>query len=146
MLIQVFTAFASVDSISATASSHSRAFVVEVMGRHCGWLALMAGISTGADFIFIPERPPVVGKWEKEMLEVIEKVILFITMFNGRDAIRGNAKRLSLSLKALLILTLIQSHLNISKICFLKSLDSILVSLRWGTHNEVASLVRSTEC
>lgn len=136
----------SVDSISATASSHSRAFVVEVMGRHCGWLALMAGISTGADFIFIPERPPVVGKWEKEMLEVIEKVILFITMFNGRDAIRGNAKRLSLSLKALLILTLIQSHLNISKICFLKSLDSILVSLRWGTHNEVASLVRSTEC
>lgn len=64
----------SVDSISATASSHSRAFVIEVMGRHCGWLALMAGIATGADFIFIPERPPVVGKWEDEMLEVIEKV------------------------------------------------------------------------
>jgi 6-phosphofructokinase 1 len=64
----------SVDSISATASSHSRAFVIEVMGRHCGWLALMAGISTGADFIFLPERPPIVGKWEKEMLQVIEKV------------------------------------------------------------------------
>jgi len=64
----------SVDSISATASSHSRAFVIEVMGRHCGWLALMAGIATGADFIFIPERPPVVGKWEKEMLDVIERV------------------------------------------------------------------------
>jgi 6-phosphofructokinase 1 len=64
----------SVDSISATASSHSRAFVIEVMGRHCGWLALMAGLATGADFIFIPERPPVVGKWEQEMLEVIEKV------------------------------------------------------------------------
>jgi 6-phosphofructokinase 1 len=64
----------SVDSISATASSHSRAFVIEVMGRHCGWLALMAGISTGADFIFLPERPPEVGKWEKEMLDVIEKV------------------------------------------------------------------------
>jgi 6-phosphofructokinase 1 len=64
----------SVDSISATASSHSRAFVIEVMGRHCGWLALMAGISTGADFIFLPERPPEVGKWEKEMCDVIEKV------------------------------------------------------------------------
>lgn len=64
----------SVDSISATASSHSRAFIIEVMGRHCGWLALMAGISTGADFIFLPERPPVVGQWEKEMLEVVEKV------------------------------------------------------------------------
>jgi len=65
----------SVDSISATASSHSRAFVIEVMGRHCGWLALMAGIATGADFIFLPERPPEVGKWESEMLEVIEKVV-----------------------------------------------------------------------
>lgn len=35
----------SIDSISSTASSHSRAFVVEVMGRHCGWLALLAGVS-----------------------------------------------------------------------------------------------------
>jgi 6-phosphofructokinase 1 len=41
-----------VDYIEATASSHSRAFVIEVMGRHCGWLALMAGVATGADFIF----------------------------------------------------------------------------------------------
>lgn len=35
----------AVDSISSTASSHSRAFVIEVMGRHCGWLAVMAGIA-----------------------------------------------------------------------------------------------------
>jgi 6-phosphofructokinase len=34
----------SIDNISSTASSHSRAFVVEVMGRNCGWLALMAGM------------------------------------------------------------------------------------------------------
>jgi 6-phosphofructokinase 1 len=34
----------SMDNISTTASSHSRAFVIEVMGRHCGWLALMAGV------------------------------------------------------------------------------------------------------
>jgi 6-phosphofructokinase 1 len=34
----------SMDNISSTASSHSRAFVIEVMGRHCGWLALMAGV------------------------------------------------------------------------------------------------------
>ncbi|KAL1890102.1 6-phosphofructokinase, alpha subunit [Ceratocystis pirilliformis] len=46
-----------VDYIEATAYSHSRAFVIEVMGRHCGWLALMAGVATGADFLFIPERP-----------------------------------------------------------------------------------------
>ena len=34
----------ALDNIDSTASSHSRAFVVEVMGRHCGWLALMAGV------------------------------------------------------------------------------------------------------
>ncbi|CAO1618941.1 unnamed protein product [Jaminaea pallidilutea] len=62
----------AVDSISSTASSHSRAFVVEVMGRHCGWLALMAGLATGADFCFIPEQPPQ-GKWEDEMCEILQK-------------------------------------------------------------------------
>lgn len=59
-----------VDFIDATATSHSRAFVVEVMGRHCGWLGLMAGISTGADFIFIPERPPPAGKWKDDLKKV----------------------------------------------------------------------------
>jgi 6-phosphofructokinase 1 len=34
----------ALDNINSTASSHSRAFVVEVMGRHCGWLALLAGV------------------------------------------------------------------------------------------------------
>lgn len=63
----------SVDFIDATAYSHSRAFVVEVMGRHCGWLALMAGVSTGADFVFLPEMPPTEG-WEDEMCKVISKV------------------------------------------------------------------------
>ena len=35
----------AIDNINSTAFSHSRAFVVEVMGRDCGWLALMAGIA-----------------------------------------------------------------------------------------------------
>ncbi|RIB17936.1 phosphofructokinase-domain-containing protein [Gigaspora rosea] len=63
----------AVDSISSTAFSHSRAFVIEVMGRHCGWLALMAAISSGADYVFIPERPPEAEKWKKEMCDTIEK-------------------------------------------------------------------------
>jgi 6-phosphofructokinase 1 len=63
----------SIDSISSTASSHSRAFVVEVMGRHCGWLALMAGIATGADFIFIPERPPSGENWQDSMCAEIKR-------------------------------------------------------------------------
>lgn len=65
----------AVDFIESTAFSHSRAFVIEVMGRHCGWLALMAGISTGADHIFIPENPPGVD-WGKQMCGVIAKVSL----------------------------------------------------------------------
>lgn len=63
----------AVDSISSTASSHSRAFVIEVMGRHCGWLALMAGVATGADYIFIPERPPAGDDWESEMCDVLKQ-------------------------------------------------------------------------
>ncbi|RYP19407.1 hypothetical protein DL765_003380 [Monosporascus sp. GIB2] len=61
-----------VDYIEATATSHSRAFVIEVMGRHCGWLALMAGVATGADFLFIPEKPRQ-DNWREEMCEIIKK-------------------------------------------------------------------------
>ncbi|KAF2473109.1 6-phosphofructokinase [Lindgomyces ingoldianus] len=62
----------AVDSVDTTATSHQRAFVIEVMGRHCGWLALMAGVSTGADFVFIPEIPPP-ENWEDQMCKIIKK-------------------------------------------------------------------------
>ncbi|WWC86865.1 6-phosphofructokinase [Kwoniella dendrophila CBS 6074] len=62
----------SIDSIASTASSHSRAFVIEVMGRHCGWLALLAGVAMGADFIFIPESPPETDDWETEMCNLLQ--------------------------------------------------------------------------
>ncbi|KAG5651348.1 hypothetical protein H0H81_009011 [Sphagnurus paluster] len=62
----------AIDNINSTASSHSRAFVLEVMGRHCGWLALLAGVAGGADFIFIPERPPKGMPWEDEMCAAIQ--------------------------------------------------------------------------
>ena len=63
----------AIDLIEAMAYSHSRAFVVEVMGRHCGWLALMAGVATGADFIFIPEKPRE-DNWREEMCGIIHEV------------------------------------------------------------------------
>ncbi|KAI8343300.1 6-phosphofructokinase [Chlamydoabsidia padenii] len=63
----------AVDSVDTTALSHSRAFVIEVMGRHCGWLALMAGIATGADFVFIPEQPPSEDDWESAMCTVARR-------------------------------------------------------------------------
>jgi 6-phosphofructokinase 1 len=49
-------ALESIDRLKVTASSHQRAFLVEVMGRECGYLALMAGIAGGAEAIVIPER------------------------------------------------------------------------------------------
>ncbi len=48
-------ALESIDRLKVTASSHQRAFLVEVMGRECGYLALMVGIAGGAEVIVIPE-------------------------------------------------------------------------------------------
>jgi len=48
----------SVDAITTTASSHQRTFILEVMGRHCGYLALVAALASEADYVFIPEWPP----------------------------------------------------------------------------------------
>ncbi|RUS87391.1 hypothetical protein EGW08_004845 [Elysia chlorotica] len=48
----------AVDAIATTALSHQRAFVMEVMGRHCGYLALVGALATEADWVFIPEWPP----------------------------------------------------------------------------------------
>jgi 6-phosphofructokinase 1 len=48
-------ALEAIDRLKTTASSHQRAFLVEVMGRNCGYLALMAGIAGGAEAILIPE-------------------------------------------------------------------------------------------
>jgi 6-phosphofructokinase 1 len=60
----------AVDAIGSTAASHQRSFVVEVMGRHAGYLALMSGLATGADWVFIPESPPEDG-WEERMCDII---------------------------------------------------------------------------
>ena len=47
----------AIDRLHTTAESHNRVMVVEVMGRHTGWIAVMAGIAGGADVILIPEHP-----------------------------------------------------------------------------------------
>ncbi len=62
----------AIDAISSTASSHRRTFVVEVMGRHCGYLALMSAIATGADWVFIPENPPETSEWEEQMVAALK--------------------------------------------------------------------------
>ena len=63
----------AVDAISSTAASHQRSFVIEVMGRHCGYLALMSAMASGADWVLIPEAPPNLDNWEAKMCEVLAK-------------------------------------------------------------------------
>jgi ATP-dependent phosphofructokinase / diphosphate-dependent phosphofructokinase len=53
----VFIATEAIDRLHTTAESHNRVMVVEVMGRHTGWIAVMSGIAGGADAILIPEQP-----------------------------------------------------------------------------------------
>ena len=58
-------ALEAIDRLKTTASSHQRAFLVEVMGRHCGYLALMAAIAGGAEAVLLPEfgvEPDVLAK------------------------------------------------------------------------------------
>ncbi|XP_051970344.1 ATP-dependent 6-phosphofructokinase, platelet type-like isoform X1 [Xyrauchen texanus] len=57
-----------VDAIMTTAQSHQRTFVLEVMGRHCGYLALVSALACGADWVLIPEMPPADG-WEEKMCQ-----------------------------------------------------------------------------
>src|SRR6185503_3263472 len=47
----------AIDRLHTTAESHNRVMVVEVMGRHTGWIAVVSGIAGGADVILIPEHP-----------------------------------------------------------------------------------------
>lgn len=50
-------AMEAIDRLHTTAESHNRVIVVEVMGRHAGWIAVYSGIAAGADVILIPEKP-----------------------------------------------------------------------------------------
>lgn len=71
----------AIDDLASTAASHQRSFVVEVMGRHCGYLALMASVAGGCDYCLIPENPPAEG-WEEKMCAELKR---------GRDAGRRDS-------------------------------------------------------
>ncbi|MBA3367048.1 MAG: 6-phosphofructokinase [Actinobacteria bacterium] len=58
----VTVATEAIDRLHTTAESHNRVMVVEVMGRHTGWIAVMSGIAGGADVILIPEEPVTVER------------------------------------------------------------------------------------
>jgi 6-phosphofructokinase 1 len=57
----------AIDRLHTTAESHNRVMVVEVMGRHAGWIAVVSGIAGGADVILIPEQPMTVEEACEEL-------------------------------------------------------------------------------
>jgi 6-phosphofructokinase 1 len=61
----------ALDALHSTASSHQRTFVVEVMGRHCGYLALMSSLAPAASWVLIPEQPPA-EDWRQQMCRDIK--------------------------------------------------------------------------
>ena len=68
----VHIATEAIDRLRTTAESHHRALVIEVMGRHAGWIALHSGLAGGANVILVPERPFSVDKvveWVKRRFE-----------------------------------------------------------------------------
>ncbi|XP_076630545.1 ATP-dependent 6-phosphofructokinase isoform X3 [Colletes latitarsis] len=62
----------SIDAIVSTAYSHQRTFIMEVMGRHCGYLTLASSLSSEACYSFIPEAPPT-GDWVEELCEALRQ-------------------------------------------------------------------------
>ncbi len=61
----------AMDALHSTAASHQRSFVVEVMGRRCGYLALMSSIAAGANWVLIPEQPADADTWKQEMCDAL---------------------------------------------------------------------------
>lgn len=66
-------ALEAIDRFKTTASSHQRAFLVEMMGRNCGYLALMAGIAGGAEVVVIPETETTPEQVAQELRSAYER-------------------------------------------------------------------------
>lgn len=99
----------AIDELSSTAASHQRTFVVEVMGRHCGYLPLMAAVAGGCDYVFIPELPPADG-WEADLAETLrigreagrrESIVLVAEGAVDRHGEKIDAMRVAEALKGL---------------------------------------------
>jgi 6-phosphofructokinase 1 len=67
------TAVEAIDRLKDTAAAHKRAMLVEVMGRHCGYIAIMAGLATGAEMILTPERKVELEDVFNEMRATVER-------------------------------------------------------------------------
>lgn len=65
------TAVRAVDQLVSTANAHQRTFVIEIMGRNCGYLALMTAIATAGDWVLIPEQE-LQPRWHQQMIDALQ--------------------------------------------------------------------------
>lgn len=84
-----------IDCIHTTASSHSRVFIVEVMGHKVGWLTLNAGMAAGADIILIPEIPYDIDKIVAAINKRVERGSRFTILAVAEGAISKQDAKLS---------------------------------------------------
>ncbi len=106
-------AIEAIDRLKVTASSHQRAFLVEVMGRGCGYLALMAGIAGGAEAVIIPEVETDPEALARELLGAYDRgkphaivVVAEGSRYNAEGLARyfkGNGERLGFELRATIL-------------------------------------------
>lgn len=88
----VNTAVEAIDKIRDTAEAHNRLFIIEVMGRDAGYIALHSGIATGAENILIPERKTIIEDiiTQLEEKERRKKLVNIIVVAEGDDFGGGN--------------------------------------------------------
>ncbi|XP_053963773.1 ATP-dependent 6-phosphofructokinase-like [Anastrepha ludens] len=85
----------AIDSIVSTAYSHQRVFIMEVMGRNCGYLAIVSGIISEADYVFCPEAPPS-EDWHDRLCDKLKQEreagqrLNIIIVAEGANDINGN--------------------------------------------------------
>ena len=78
------------DKIADTATAHDRVFIVEVMGRDCGYLAMTSAIAVGADLALFPEA----GKPESEIVDQIVETVLAVRQRQQKRARRVSVRML----------------------------------------------------
>jgi 6-phosphofructokinase 1 len=95
----VQTAVEAVDKIRDTAESHERMFLVEVMGRHCGYIAVQTAIAGGAELVCIPETPTDLDAIVSQLKELKARRKNSIMMIVAEGDERGGAMQLQEELK-----------------------------------------------
>lgn len=100
------TCIDAIDKIRDTSSSHNRFTIIEVMGRHCGDIALYTGIAGGAEMIIIPEVPRTFSEIKKTLIEASQKgktsglVVLAEGVCGAEELMRYLQRETNLSIRA----------------------------------------------